>query len=151
MKKSPICILLLFSIACSDKVDISAEKKTILSINEEQRTAHMTNNAQLLVKSIADTLVTIDSGEIYINSNQQVLNQFSNYFSGVKYLEWDDLREPIIDISADGSLATLSVIKRTITEGQNKLNDTTVFAWTSVFKKIEKEWKMVSITSTDNR
>lgn len=150
MKKSPICILLLFSIACSDKVDISAEKKTILSINEEQRTAHMTNNAQLLVKSIADTLVTIDSGEIYINSNQQVLNQFSNYFSGVKYLEWDDLMEPIIDISADGSLATMSVKKGTITAGQNEERDTTQFAWTSVFKKIEKEWKMVSITSTDN-
>ena len=148
MNKSKVLIFVLL-VSCGHKTELLDEKNKLLAINEEQRTAHMTNDAQMLVRSMADSLISVDSGNISINSKEQVQNRFKNYFSMVKYVEWDDLSEPFIQISNDGSLATMSVKKRTITLDNSGIPDTTIFAWTSAFKRIGDDWKMFSITSTN--
>lgn len=148
MNKSKVLIFFLL-VSCSPKTELQNEKNKLLKINEEQRTAHMTNDAEMLVRSMADSLISVDSGNISVNSKEQVQNRFNNYFSMVKYVEWDDLSEPLIEISDDGSLATMSVKKRTIILDNSGTEDTTIFAWTSAFKKIGDDWKMFSITSTN--
>ena len=148
MNKSKVLIFVLL-VSCGHKTELLDEKNKLLAINEEQRTAHMTNDAQMLVRSMADSLISVDSGNISINSKEQVQNRFKNYFSMVKYVEWDDLSEPFIQISNDGSLATMSVKKRTITLDNSGIPDTTIFAGTSAFKRIGDDWKMFSITSTN--
>ncbi len=138
-------------ISCTDQPDMQQERQALLRINEEQRMAHMTLDAKLLANSIGDSLLTVDSGQFYQNSNQEILDRFSSYFSGVRYLAWDDIEPPVIAISADASLATMSVRKQIITQTQGNQSDTTIFAWTSGFRKVNGEWKMYSISSTDDR
>ena len=149
MKKYTLLIVLIIS-ACS-QIDQEREKSALLAINNEQREAHMSNDAGLLVSSMADSVISIDSGEITVVSKSDMEQRFASYFSTVKYSAWDDLVPPSISISNDGSLATMSVKKRTITSSNGSHADTTIFAWTSAFKKVNKQWKMYSITSTDNR
>lgn len=150
MEKIKLLFLFLI-VSCSSNHENQNERQQILAINKEQRTAHMTNDAQMLVRSIADSLISVDSGKITINSLDQVLSRFTSYFRQVKYLEWDDVAEPMVQISSDGSLATMSVMKRTIIMDSEGVKDTTIFAWTSAFKKVDQQWKMYSITSTDDR
>ena len=149
MRKSwVIGLLFLLTFACSKPIDKAEEKEELLRINQEQRSAHLTNDAKLLVQSIADSLISVDSGNITINSNEAIEDRFASYFKTVKYYEWDDLRQPLIEVASSGELASMSVMKRTIIEGLDGKKDTTIFAWTSLFRKVNDHWKMYSITST---
>lgn len=125
----------------------------LLKSNEIQRIAHLTNNANLLVGEIADTMISVQNGKVIYQTNEEVRNRFENYFKSVRYEKWDDLEPPLISISDDGSLATVVLQKETVGSDldQNNLWSTpsrTVFAWTSVYRKIKGKWKIVSNTST---
>lgn len=132
---------------------IEEEKKKLLISNEIQRRAHMENDASLLVSQIADSLITVQRGEVRIESNATIKQRFESYFKTVKYLKWDDIVPPVIHISEDGTMAT--VILEKITEAQH-LDDagnwgpasSTNFAWTATYQKMEGTWKIIAVTST---
>lgn len=148
MKTGLLCLFLALATSCS-QVDVEAERAILLQINEKQRTAHMTNDAALLVNSMADSVITVDGGNIYRSSRQQVQDRFTAYFKTVKYFKWDDMEAPVIHIAPGGTMATVSVRKEVVAESIEEPRDTTVFAWTSVYRKEGDAWKMYSITSTD--
>lgn len=56
-------------------------------------------------------MISINRGEITISSPTKDKTGFENYFKTVNYLVWDDLREPIIRFSDDGSMAYIIVEK----------------------------------------
>ena len=150
MKQLCTLLLPLCLFACQ-KPDLKAEKEALLQINEEQREAHMTNDARLLVASMADSLITVDGGNIYVNSREAVFERFKNYFQSVTYFKWDDLQAPIIHLSPAGDHATISVRKEVVAESTQAPRDTTIFAWTSAYRKVAGSWKMYSISSTDDQ
>lgn len=146
-----LLITLVLISACQPSFDYEKETEQLLALNRLQREAHMENDAVKLVSQMADSLITVDGGNIYQVSNAQVLEQFSRQFKTVKYHKWDDIRVPVIHLSPEGNHATISVQKMVIIERLTGKIDTTTFAWTSAYQKEAKLWKMYSITSTDDR
>jgi hypothetical protein len=134
-------------------VEDNTDYLALLESNEIQRRAHMTNDAALLVGEISDTMTSVQNGKVSISTNKEVRERFESYFSTVKYSKWDDLKPPIVTISEDGKMAT--VVFQKLTEAVHKDENgnwsepsSTTFAWTSLYKKINGKWKIVSNTST---
>ncbi|MDW3192498.1 MAG: hypothetical protein R8G66_09035 [Cytophagales bacterium] len=131
-----------------------SDKVALLRSNEIQRKAHMENNAALLVSQIADSMINVDKGDISTLSNEEIKTRFESYFKVVKYTRWDDLQAPIIQISGDGNWAVMFV-KKLIDlqyidqDGNLGAHHYAQFAWESRYHKIDGEWKIVSISSTD--
>lgn len=142
-------VLLTFS--CSSTVDMEKERDMLLALNERQREAHFEGNPALMAQGMADTVYTVQRGNISVGTKPDMVKRWEAYFKTVKYSKWDDLQEPLIEISADGTLASMSVKKITVSTlvgDDSGAVDTTYFAWTSEYKKINGDWKIFKVTST---
>ena len=149
-----LTIFIIFSCQKEKKANTEEITAALLKSNEIQRTAHLENNAQLLVSEIADTMISLQRGEISFASNQAIKARFERYFGQVKYNSWDDVREPIIEISSDGKSASVNFqkfldLQSRSEEGELGKNNYGLFAWNSQYKLIDNQWKITAITSTD--
>lgn len=149
--KNIVWIAALLSVACT-KPDMEKEKKELLTLHERQRIAHLEENIDLFAREQADTLLFIRNGELGYRTKQQMRENFKRYFDRVEFIKWDDIAEPIIEISDDASMANTFVQKIVILtyqgdQGQTVL-DTTHFAWTTTYRKSGEEWRLIATTST---
>lgn len=149
--------LLLILILLSCKPVYGPEEKlndisALMQLNENQRKAHMYGDAEMLAAEIADTMISVSRGHIYINSNREIYDRFNNYFKSIEYIKWDDLEDPIINISDDGSYAEMIFKKIVQTRHKNEIGNweksSTLFSWSAYHKKLNGKWKIVSNTST---
>ncbi|MBU2491817.1 MAG: hypothetical protein KJ571_04270 [Bacteroidetes bacterium] len=149
--------LLLILILLSCKPVYGPEEKlndisALMQLNENQRKAHMYGDAEMLAAEIADTMISVSRGHIYINSNREIYDRFNNYFKNIEYIKWDDLEDPIINISDDGSYAEMIFKKIVQTRHKNEIGNweksSTLFSWSAYHKKLNGKWKIVSNTST---
>jgi hypothetical protein len=146
-----IMLLLLLTFSCHQQVDMEKERLRILESNERQRRAHFEGNAGLLAQEMADTVYTVQRGDIRVETRIDMLARWKDYFEAVQYSKWDDLQPPVIHFSEDATMATLAVKKITVSrlvDNESSPIDTTFFAWTSGYKKVDGEWKIYTIAST---
>lgn len=154
MKLGTTLLILTFGIRCFTSYGQQSVKEVLLQSNDLQRKAHLENDATLLVSQIADSMINVDEGEISILSNDQIKTRFERYFKSVKYTLWDDIQEPIIQVSPDETWAVIFVRKLIDLQYKNEEGSFgehhyAQFAWEARYQKIEGHWKIVSISSTD--
>lgn len=124
----------------------------LLRLHEQQKTAHLTNNAELFIEMFSDPFTQIQNGNILVFSKEKSLARFKNYFATMKFQEWSDITPPVVRISKDGTLATVTVNKRVRATYKNEKDeeekDHSIFAWLTVWEKIGGKWKVTTIAST---
>lgn len=122
--------------------------KELMALHRLQRTAHFNRDARLLVSQMSDDFTEISKGRISHPQKEELTRRFQGYFDAVTCLEWDDIRDPVIRISEDASMAYMLVNKRVRLKTSEGKEELTIFAWTSTFRKINGNWQMTSIAST---
>jgi len=145
-------IILFYS--CKLKPDLEAEKKKLLILHKEQQDAHLNKNAKQFVEQFADSMVSVNQGNISVTTKDSALKRFNNYFTIVEFNKWEDVNPPVIEFSEDGSMAYIIVDKQVVLTYKNDKNkeieETTHFAWVSIFnKQPNEEWKIVGNVSTN--
>jgi len=105
----PIITLLLFSCTSFDSKKATQE---ILELHNAQRSYHFQKNAGHFVDQFSQEIIMLNNGRISAPSRAESLQRFDNYFNSVEFIKWDDLREPIIRFSEDGTLALPSWKKK---------------------------------------
>ena len=139
--------------ACSSRVDLEAEKKTIISMLQMERKAHFDRNVELFVSEFADSMISVNKGEVSIDAQNLHKERIGKYFDKVKFIEWDDVAEPIIRFSEDGSLAYAIIQKEVILTYVDSIGnpriDTAHYAWSSIYRKRDSEWKIECNISTN--
>lgn len=146
-------ILLLFS-SCNLKPDLEVEKKQLLALHKEQQDAHLNKNAKQFVDQFADSMLSVNRGKISITTKDSALKRFNTYFSNVEFKKWEDMNPPVIEFSADASMAYMAVDKLVVLtyhdEENKNTEETTHYAWVSIFKKAANGiWKIVCNVSTN--
>lgn len=130
-----------------------ADMAELLRLHEQQKTAHLTYDAELFIEMFAENLTQLQRGNATSRTKAENLVRFKSYFSGYKFLEWEDIRPPVISISKDGTMATKVVQKRVRGTYKNEKgedeSDHTVFAWLEVWEKINGKWKVTTVASTE--
>jgi ketosteroid isomerase-like protein len=117
-------------------------------VNQRQREAHLERDARAMVETLAEGFLSVEDGAVSRPTRAQLMSRFQAYFAGVRIHEWEDLSEPHIQVSADGTLAWMAVHKRVRATEADGLTRTTVFAWLATFEKRQGRWLQTSVTST---
>jgi hypothetical protein len=147
-------IIITFS-ACSQakKIDLASEKAAILELHNAQRDYHFNKDSIAFANQLSDNFISVNKGLVSSPKRTKTISRYHDYFSSVEFLKWDDVSEPIIKFSDDGSMAYTVVDKIVTTyykDGHgNLIEDETHFAWTTIYKKYENEWRIDCVTSTN--
>lgn len=148
-----LCLFLLMSCGNSEKVNLSEERKKILDLHQKQRDYHFFKDSISFANQMSENFISVNRGEISKPQKKKTISRYHRYFSSVEFLEWDDVSEPIIKFSDDGTMAYTIVDKIVRVAYLNQKGDTvegkTHFAWTAIYKKYGDEWKIDNVTSTN--
>ena len=151
-----LLFILLTFYACdpSEKIDLEKEKAKILELHHLQRDYHFNKDSVAFVNQQTDDLISVNRGEITFPKKSETLSRYHSYFSSVEFKKWDDVSEPIIKFSEDGKLAYTivdKIVKIEFEDENGEISESeTHFAWTAIYRKIDDEWKIESVTSTNN-
>ena len=150
-----IGIILLQFLACSheNKSDPEKEKNKILELHNLERTYHLEKMANKLVNMQSNDFTTINDGEVFKPTKEEGIDMFTNYFSSVEFANWDDIVPPVIKFSEDHTVAYVTVQKNVTINYVDEVGDenqqSTDFAWVSVYRKEAGVWKLDLIASTN--
>ena len=150
-----LTLFLFLFLSCNrtKEISISDEKDKILKLHNEQRNYHFNKDSIAFANQLSDNFISINKGKISSPKREETISRYNGYFSSVEFVKWDDVSEPIIKFSDDGSMAYTIVDKIVVVtykdENGNTLESKTHFAWTAIYKKYEDEWKIDCVTSTD--
>ena len=154
MNKSIILLTTVLTLACSNEVNLEKARKEITDLLQQERKAHFDRNMELFISEFADSMISVNKGIVSIPTREQHRQRIGKYFGSVEFIKWDDLVEPIIRFSEDGSLAYAVIQKLVILSYPDTLGkkfiDTTNYAWVSIYRKQNGEWKVECNASTNS-
>ena len=139
---------------CTRKPEIEIERDRLLFLHKAQQDAHLGKHAKLFVDQFAENMISVNRGKILRLAKDSALKRFQAYFDKVEFKKWEDVSSPVIEFSADASMAYMVIDKLVVLTYKDEKNkpveETTHFAWVSVFKKqADSEWKIVCNVSTN--
>jgi len=129
---------------CQSKPDFEALRAEILDLHKTMIDAHLEKNIGFFTRDISDDYFSVGNGEIRNPDIESVSEQFTDYLNNTTFSRYEDLQEPIIGFSEDGSLAWSIVNLRV--EGERKIeNDSiydfgTTWAWITLYKHEGDKW-----------
>lgn len=150
----PFILVLFLCISCSKKVPFNQQKETkeILKLHNAQREYHFNKDSIPFANQLSDAFISVNRGVISQPKKEETISRYNRYFSSVEFVKWDDVSEPIIRFSDDGSIAYTIVDKIVEVTYKGENGETTKgethFAWTAIYKKYGDQWKIDCVTST---
>lgn len=145
--------LIISSCNTKQPVNLEAEKAQILKMHHAQRDYHFNKDSIAFANQLSDDFISVNRGIISKPTKSETISRYNGYFSSVEFLKWDDLSDPVIKFSDDGTMAYCIVDKivaiTTKDENGQDIKSETHFAWTAIFRKHNNEWKIESVTSTN--
>ncbi|WP_422361030.1 hypothetical protein [Reichenbachiella sp.] len=155
LRVSVLVITLLFSTSCEPqkKASLEEEKEKILAMHHAQRDYHFNKDSIAFANQMSDQFISVNRGVISWPEREANITKYHGYFSMVEFVKWDDVSDPIIKFSDDGSMA-YTIVDKIVTLTYQDENDSTIagsthFAWTTIYKKYGSEWKIDCVTSTN--
>lgn len=145
----PVLVVVL---ACS--ADHVQEEKAIRALLKQEQQAHLQKDVDLFVREFADSMIAVNRGNVSIPSADQHRQRIGRYFSSVDFVRWEDTAEPLIHFSDDASLAYAVIQKQVIIRQKDDPSskpDTTDYAWVSILRKHDGQWKVECNISTEKQ
>ncbi len=157
LSKNILHLFMLFIIfqGCTgnNSFDRQKEMEAIKSLLQQERKAHFDRNTELFLSEFADSMLSVNKGKVSVATPEENKKRIGSYFGSVEFIKWDDVAEPVIRLSDDGSLAYAVIQKQVILSRADSLQkpviDTTDYAWVSIYRKHKGEWKVECNASTN--
>jgi hypothetical protein len=153
MRNVSLFLFTFLIISCKSKVDITEEDKAIRKLLKQERDAHFSNDVNRFVAEFADSMISVNKGKVKIFTPEENKKRIEPYFKSVQFIKWDDVEEPVIKFSDDGSLAYAVVQKQVILTYPDSLGkpfiDTSDYGWVSIYRKNKTGWKVETNISTN--
>lgn len=124
--------------------DLEALRQEILELHRAGIQAHLDRDVPFFTKNVAEDYVTVGRGEIRSPSLDDIETMFSSYLGSTEFTKYEDIREPIVGISDDGSIAWAIVQVRV--EGSQQAEDGSTrplaftSAWLTLFRREGDRW-----------
>ena len=124
----------------------------LLELHHQGRAAHFNRDAKLLVSEFADDFTSVNDGKISRPKKESSITRLQSYFDNSTFLEWDDITPPVIKVADDATMGYVIVHKKVRlmakTEAGGTEEETEVFAWVAIYRKLNGQWKLTAIVST---
>ncbi|MEO1031841.1 MAG: hypothetical protein AAFX55_10580 [Bacteroidota bacterium] len=150
-----LALLVITLISCNGhpKVDLELEKKQVLKLHHAQRDYHFNKDSIAFANQLSENFISVNKGIINSPNQSETISRYHNYFTSVAFLKWDDVSEPIIKFSDDGTMAYTIVDKivavSQLNENSEIVESQTHFVWTAIYRKYKDQWKIDCVTSTN--
>jgi hypothetical protein len=106
----------------------------------------------LLLERSSEEMLFVSEGEIRLTAKAEQQQMLADYFRDAKYDEWEDLEEPIVRVSDDGSMAWMITrlrVRRTQRDATGAERERAfVYAGIMTYEKVNGEWLKVANVST---
>jgi hypothetical protein len=154
MKITAVGLLMSLALCAGCTTNTTTPVRTNLNAIKEilatERRSHLEKDVSLLLSKATDPVLSVSNGKVSQITPAQSKKSFSEYFNSVEFIRWDDIHDPIFNFSDDSTLAVVTVQKIVVLkEKPTEKVDTSLYAWTAVYRKTGDEWKMIVMTSTD--
>ncbi|MFY0599787.1 MAG: hypothetical protein JXR03_08940 [Cyclobacteriaceae bacterium] len=154
IRYSFVVLIFLFCFGCNKtpKIDFEHARKEILELHNLQRKHHFDKDSVGFASKMSEEFVSVNRGIISTPSKSDNIKKYNRYFSSVEFLKWDDVEEPVIRFSDDGSLAYTivnKIVSAEYDENGTLIQDSTSFAWVTIYRKYDTGWKIDCVASTN--
>lgn len=132
--------------------DFQALRSEILARHKTSIQAHWDKDIEYFTTDVEEGYLSVSNGEIRRLTLGDIEEQFTDYLHNTTFSIYEDLQEPLVGFSADGSLAWL--IARTRVAGVRKMEDGAVrnldftCAYLMLFERRGERWVRLGDVST---
>lgn len=130
----------------------SAAVDELLRLHHQARAAHFNRDARSMVAGFADDFLDVSNGRVTQPAREASVTRLQNYFNNSTFIEWDDISPPVIRVSEDATMGYVIVHKKVRLKAKqangSEVEETEIFAWIAIYRKINGEWKLVTVAST---
>jgi hypothetical protein len=138
---------------CGQRQDLEQRRREILDLHQGLIEAHLNKDAAALAAPTANDYVSVSRGEVIPMIATEVEAILAPYLGETEFSHYEDVAEPIVGTSDDGSLAW-SIVQvrvagtRTGEDGVPHEFDT-VWAWLTLYRRDGNGWKKITDVSTN--
>jgi hypothetical protein len=154
MKRVYVPVLgLLVSMACGGQPDLDARREEISSLHRSFIQAHLDKDAAYLAQPTAKDYLSVANGEVVAMTAAEVEARLAPYLAATEFSHYEDLEEPIIGISDDGSIAW-SIVQVRVAGARAGGDDEqysydTRWAWLTLYRRDGDGWLRIADVSTN--
>lgn len=129
--------------------EVLTEEQKLRRLHRLSMDAHLDSDASLMNDRWGEQVTIVTAGQIYTQSGADTAAEMTESLNSRRHEVYEDLEPVRIEVSRDGTLGTVTA--RVRAKGVRLDAAETPFefvsAWTSVYRKVEGEWRLVSNTS----
>ena len=124
--------------------DLEALRMEIADLHKVFINAHLHKDVDFFVQDLSKDYLSVSGGEIREPTVDEIRSRFSSYLNNTTFTEYRNLREPIIGLSKDGSIAWL--IAQVKVAGKRKMEEGVeveldfICAWITLFERQGDKW-----------
>jgi ketosteroid isomerase-like protein len=144
---------LVLATGCAHQADLEQRQREILDLHRELVQAHLAKDAAALAAPTADDYLSVARGDVVPMTATDVEAMLAPYLRETEFSHYEDVAEPIIGISDDGSIAW-SIVQvrvagtRTSDAGEPRDFDTR-WAWLTLYRRVGDGWQRIVDVSTN--
>jgi len=137
MRCAALALALLMATAGHAATDVDR----LRALHEKVMRAHREGNVELLLEDEAATYVVASRGEVTQPTLEERRSLLGPYLAGTTFEEYSDAVEPIVSVSADGTLGWVVVqVRARGVQGGEKKPVAFVSAWIELYEKQKGRW-----------
>jgi hypothetical protein len=133
-------------------MNIKELRLEILELHKKEINAHWNKDIDFFVSDISQNYMSVAGEDAHRPSREEIRSQFSTYLNNTTFTKYEDVFEPIIGFSKDGSLAW--VILQIKVEGQRMMEEGAeveldfTCAWITLYEREDDRWIRLVDVST---
>ena len=147
----PACAAVVPATLFAHLAGAGADVERLRMLHGKAIRAHQQSNIELLLEDDAEDYVVANRGEVTRPTRAERRAWLGPYLQGTKFQEYRDKAEPIVTVSADGTLGwvVVQVYARGVQTAPGKHEETVEFtsAWIELYQKRDGRWYRVGNVS----
>lgn len=151
---SRVLLLMLFlttAISCSRRISQHRAIAELLMQHELSMKSHFNLDATTLVRENMEPFISVSGGRVDSSMRADAEAMFRGYFEGAKYMVYEDVRDPIVRVSKDGSMAwmiTQNLVVRKKKVKDKEVEEKFTYAGIMTYRKVNGKWMREANVST---
>jgi hypothetical protein len=127
-----------------------ADETELLRLHAELIAAHQTNDVERWMAVEASEIVSANGGVVGFLDYERRRQQRARYLAATTFHTYQDVRDPIVRVSRDGTLGWVMAeveVRGETGEATSREEFHDVWAWVELYQKIEGHWRLVGNVS----
>ena len=149
-KFAALLLLLLAGGFAAKMVPAQDDAAQILALHERILQAHRDSSVDMMLQDAAQDYVLVTRGEVLYPDIEERTDRFREYFAATTFDRYEDTIDPLVKVSADGTLAWLIArveVAGTQRSGESELALEFTSAWIELYEKRAGKWVQIGNVS----